>query len=64
LASPQSTEILYDNSAKNELIVYVNQVRSLSDDPIFYEIVDEVKINIEYFSEKTVKDVHDELLAN
>jgi hypothetical protein len=61
---PESNEVLYDDATKAALIGYVNNVRVLSDDPMFLEIIDEVAINIEYFSGKTVKNVRNALLSD
>lgn len=46
------------------MIAYVNEVKLLSNDPMFLEIMEEVKTNIGNAAGQTVKAVHDDILLN
>jgi len=61
LNSPESTDICVNETQKNTLLAYVADVRQLSDDPVFLEILDEVEANIKITSQMTVKQVYDQV---
>lgn len=60
LHTPESTALLIHNTEKAALLVYIAHVRSLSDDPLFLEMMDEIVDNIVAVSSMTVNQVYNQ----
>ncbi|MBC9909841.1 hypothetical protein [Chitinophaga varians] len=63
LTSPQSNDVLINTKSRANLIAYLDNVKTLSSDSMYLEIIDELKGNIQHAEGKTVKYVHDKVLA-
>lgn len=57
LNNPGSTDILYDETTRDVLVDFMNQIRELSDDPEFLALVDSIIDDINHYTNFSIADI-------